>query len=57
MSKSTQQHRSCTHITELQDFFEVIELLQFEARVHKSLLFLFSELEDKHLNLTTALNY
>jgi len=57
MSESTLQHRSCMHITELQDHFEVIELLQLEAKVHKSLLFLLSELEDKDLNLITALNY
>lgn len=31
--------------------------LQCEAEVHKSSLFLLSELEDKDLNLVTALNY
>lgn len=32
----------------------MIEMLQFEAKVHKSLIFLPSELEDKDLNLIIA---
>lgn len=56
---SALQHRSCIHVTEFKNFFEVIELLQFKDKVYKSLSSMFSELKIKFsdLHLTTALNY